>query len=38
MQAGTDQVVVAFFVRPRYFHESLNLASVWKPPVIFVCE
>ena len=39
---GTDQVVVAFFgdggSNQGVFHESLNLASVWKLPVLFICE
>ncbi len=39
---GTDQVAVAFFgdgsVNIGAFHESLNLAAVWRLPVIFVCE
>jgi 2-oxoisovalerate dehydrogenase E1 component len=39
---GTDRVAVAFFgdgaVNNGAFHEGLNLASVWKLPVLFVCE
>ena len=39
---GGDQVVVAFFGdganNQGIFHESLNLATVWRLPVIFVCE
>ncbi len=39
---GTDQVAVAFFgdgtTNIGAFHEALNLAVVWKLPVIFVCE
>ena len=37
-----DQVVVSFFgdgaLNEGSFHESLNLASVWDLPVVFVCE
>lgn len=37
-----DKVAVSFFgdsaSNEGTFHESLNLASVWKLPVIFVCE
>ncbi|MCH8844066.1 MAG: dehydrogenase E1 component subunit alpha/beta [SAR324 cluster bacterium] len=39
---GSDQVVVAFFgdgaTNQGIFHESLNLASVWDLPIIFICE
>ena len=39
---GTDQVVISFFgdggANNGAFHESLNLASAWKLPVVFVCE
>ncbi len=39
---GSDQVSIAFFSdgasNQGLFHESLNLAAVWKLPVIFVCE
>src|SRR5205085_1569984 len=38
----TDQVAVAFFgdgaVNNGAFHEGLNLAGIWKLPVLFVCE
>jgi 2-oxoisovalerate dehydrogenase E1 component len=38
----TDRVAVAFFgdgaVNNGAFHEGLNLAGIWKLPVIFVCE
>ena len=39
---GEDSVVVAFFgdgaSNQGVFHESLNLAAVWRLPVVFVCE
>jgi pyruvate dehydrogenase E1 component alpha subunit len=39
---GDDRVAVAFFgdgaSNEGEFHESLNLASIWKLPIIFVCE
>ena len=39
---GSDQVTVCFFgdgaTNIGAFHEALNLAAVWKLPIIFVCE
>lgn len=39
---GTDQVAVSFFgdgaSNEGTFHEAINLASVWKLPIVFVCE
>nr|WP_244643784.1 thiamine pyrophosphate-dependent dehydrogenase E1 component subunit alpha [Alsobacter metallidurans] len=39
---GRDSVVIAFFGdganNEGAFHEGLNMASIWKLPVIFVCE
>jgi 2-oxoisovalerate dehydrogenase E1 component len=40
--AGSDRVGAAFFgdgaVNNGAFHEGLNLAGIWKLPVLFVCE
>jgi 2-oxoisovalerate dehydrogenase E1 component len=39
---GSDRVAVAFFgdgaANNGAFHEGLNLAAIWKLPVLFVCE
>jgi len=39
---GTDQVAVCFFgdgaSNQGTFHEGINLAAVWRLPVVFVCE
>ncbi len=39
---GTDQVAVSFFgdgaSNQGVTHEAMNLASVWKLPVLFICE
>ncbi len=40
--SNSDAVAVAFFgdgaVNNGAFHEGLNMASIWKLPVLFVCE
>jgi len=39
---GTDQVTVCFFgdgaAEQGTMHEAMNLAAIWKLPVVFVCE
>ena len=41
-QRGTDQVCLSFFgdgaSNAGAVHESMNLASIWKVPVVFFCE
>ncbi|MFB0502207.1 MAG: pyruvate dehydrogenase complex E1 component subunit beta [Candidatus Bathyarchaeia archaeon] len=39
---NTDQVVLCFFgdgaANTGAFHESLNMAAIWKLPVVYICE
>jgi pyruvate dehydrogenase E1 component alpha subunit len=42
VQLGGDRICMCFFgdgaVNEGEFHEALNLASLWKTPVVFFCE
>lgn len=40
--AGSGKVTLSFFgdgaTSEGYFHEALNLAAIWRLPIVFVCE
>ncbi len=42
MQLGEERIVLCFFgdgaINEGTFHESLNLASTWRLPIIYICE
>jgi TPP-dependent pyruvate/acetoin dehydrogenase alpha subunit len=42
LRVGSGNAVAAFFgdgaVQTGVFHESMNLAALWRAPVLFVCE
>ncbi|MDO8209947.1 thiamine pyrophosphate-dependent dehydrogenase E1 component subunit alpha [Conexibacter sp. CPCC 206217] len=42
VQAGSDRVAVCFFgdgaVNQGVLHETMNMAGIWRLPVLFVCE